>query len=52
MARYLGKRFLAAIFTLLAVAFFTYLVFFALSPDPAVAICGQEIGRASCRERV
>jgi len=41
MARYLGKRFLAAILTLLAVAFFTYLVFFALSPDPAVAICGQ-----------
>jgi peptide/nickel transport system permease protein len=41
MALYLGKRILAAVLTLLAVTFFTYLVFFALSPDPAVAICGQ-----------
>jgi peptide/nickel transport system permease protein len=41
MAWYLGKRVSAAVVTLLAVVFFTYLVFFALSPDPAVAICGQ-----------
>ena len=41
MTLYLTKRILAALITLLAVTFFTYLIFFALSPDPAVAICGQ-----------
>lgn len=34
-------RFGGVILTMLAVAFFTYAIFFALSPDPAVTICGQ-----------
>jgi peptide/nickel transport system permease protein len=41
MSLYIARRILWALLTLLAVTFFTFLVFFALSPDPAVAICGQ-----------
>ncbi len=41
MPSYIARRLLWALLTLLAVTFFTFLVFFALSPDPAVAICGQ-----------
>src|SRR4051794_25399237 len=41
MSLYIARRLLWAVLTLLAVTFFTFLVFFALSPDPAVAICGQ-----------
>jgi peptide/nickel transport system permease protein len=41
MGVYITRRLLWAVLTLLAVTFFTFLVFFALSPDPAVAICGQ-----------
>jgi peptide/nickel transport system permease protein len=41
MALYVSRRLLWAVLTLLAVTFFTFMVFFALSPDPAVAICGQ-----------
>jgi len=41
MGLYIAKRLLWAVLTLLAVTFFTFLVFFALSPEPAVAICGQ-----------
>ncbi|GAA4989575.1 ABC transporter permease subunit [Actinopolymorpha pittospori] len=38
---YLGKRLLAALITLLAVVFFTFAVFFWLTPDPASSICGE-----------
>lgn len=35
------RRVIAGIITLLAITLFTYLIFFKLSPDPAVQICGQ-----------
>lgn len=41
MIVYLLKRVLAAAAILLAVVFFTFVVFFALTPDPAASICGQ-----------
>ncbi|MCQ9368757.1 ABC transporter permease [Brevibacterium sp. 50QC2O2] len=41
MISYLLKRFGAAIIIMLFVVFFTLLVFFKLSPDPAASICGQ-----------
>ncbi len=41
MTRYLTKRVLIALLTMLGVTFFTYVIFFKLSPDPAVQICGQ-----------
>ncbi|HEY9293694.1 MAG TPA: ABC transporter permease [Microlunatus sp.] len=41
MIMYLVRRIGLAAITLLAVVFFTYLIFFKLSPDPAVLICGQ-----------
>ena len=41
MTGYLVKRVLAALVTMLFVAFFTHIIFFVLSPDPAVQICGQ-----------
>lgn len=41
MILYVSKRLLWALFTMLAVTFFTFVVFFVLSPDPAVVICGQ-----------
>lgn len=37
----LVRRIPAAIITMLAVSFFTYLIFFSLSPDPAQTICGE-----------
>lgn len=41
MIIYLLRRIGLAAITLLAVVFFTFLIFFKLSPDPAVLICGQ-----------
>jgi peptide/nickel transport system permease protein len=41
MIMYLLRRIGLAAVTLLAVVFFTFLIFFKLSPDPAVLICGQ-----------
>lgn len=41
MIFYVGKRLVAALLTMLAVVFFTMLVFFVLTPDPAASICGQ-----------
>lgn len=41
MIGYVAKRALAAMVTMLFVAFFTHIIFFVLSPDPAVQICGQ-----------
>ncbi len=41
MIVYLLRRIGLAAVTLLAVVFFTFLIFFKLSPDPAVLICGQ-----------
>lgn len=41
MIFYVSKRLGAALLTLFAVVFFTLLVFFVLTPDPAVSICGQ-----------
>ena len=41
MTTYLTRRLLAAAGVLLLVALMTYWIFFALSPDPAVMICGK-----------
>ncbi|SDS47547.1 ABC transporter permease [Microlunatus soli] len=41
MIGYLVRRVGLAAVTLLAVVFFTFVIFFKLSPDPAVLICGQ-----------
>lgn len=41
MTLYLVRRVAAAIGVLLLISFFTYVIFFALSPDPAVMICGK-----------
>ncbi len=41
MTVYLVKRLIGAAITMFAVALFTFVVFFVLSPDPAYAICGQ-----------
>lgn len=41
MINYLIRRILIAVITLLFVCLFTYFIFFKLSPDPAVQICGQ-----------
>ncbi len=41
MVGYVSKRITAAAVTMLFVAFFTLVIFFVLSPDPAVQICGQ-----------
>jgi peptide/nickel transport system permease protein len=41
MISYLFRRLGLAALTLLAVVFFTFVIFFKLSPDPAVLICGQ-----------
>lgn len=38
---FISKRLIAAVITLLAVVFFTFAVFFWLTPDPAANICGQ-----------
>lgn len=38
---YISKRLLAAVITLLAVVFFTFAVFFWLTPDPASSVCGE-----------
>jgi peptide/nickel transport system permease protein len=38
---YTAKRLLAAVITLLAVVFFTFAVFFWLTPDPASSVCGE-----------
>jgi peptide/nickel transport system permease protein len=41
MVLYLVRRVLAAIGILLLISLFTYVIFFVLSPDPAVQICGK-----------
>ncbi|ACU38547.1 ABC transporter permease [Actinosynnema pretiosum subsp. pretiosum] len=41
MTRYVVNRVLGMVVVLFLVCLFTYLVFFALSPDPAVQICGK-----------
>lgn len=41
MVEYVFKRVAAAAVTMFFVAFFTLIIFFVLSPDPAVQICGQ-----------
>jgi peptide/nickel transport system permease protein len=41
MTRYVVHRLLGMVLVLFGVCLFTYLVFFALSPDPAVQICGK-----------
>lgn len=41
MARYLLGRLISVVVILFTVCLFTYLVFFELSPDPAVSICGK-----------
>ncbi|AOS63769.1 ABC transporter permease [Actinoalloteichus hymeniacidonis] len=41
MPLYIARRLVSAVFVLLAVVFFTFVVFFVLTPDPALSICGQ-----------
>ncbi|MFI7611798.1 ABC transporter permease [Nonomuraea terrae] len=41
MARYLAGRALSMVLILFLVCLFTYVIFFALQPDPAVMICGK-----------
>jgi peptide/nickel transport system permease protein len=41
MARYLAGRIAGLVLILFMVCLFTYLIFFKLSPDPAVMICGK-----------
>lgn len=41
MAWYVARRLLGAVGVLFAVVFFTFVIFFWLSPDPAASICGQ-----------
>ncbi|WP_326824949.1 ABC transporter permease [Streptosporangium sp. NBC_01756] len=41
MARYLAGRIAGLVLILFLVCLFTYLIFFKLSPDPAVMICGK-----------
>ena len=41
MTRYLVHRIAGMLVVLLLVCLFTYVVFFVLSPDPAVQICGK-----------
>lgn len=41
MITYLIKRLLGAVLTLFAVVFFTFVIFFYLTPDPAASICGE-----------
>lgn len=41
MISYIAKRLVAAVIVMLCVVFFTFLIFFQLSPDPAASICGQ-----------
>src|SRR6266496_2909412 len=41
MTRYLVHRIAGMLLVLFLVCLFTYVVFFALSPDPAVQICGK-----------
>ncbi|WP_022893937.1 ABC transporter permease [Agromyces subbeticus] len=41
MLFYFARRILAAIGVLLLISLFTYAIFFLLSPDPAVQICGK-----------
>ncbi|MFC7640787.1 hypothetical protein ACFQX6_07085 [Streptosporangium lutulentum] len=41
MARYLAGRIAGLALILFMVCLFTYLIFFKLSPDPAVMICGK-----------
>lgn len=41
MARYLAGRLVSVVGTLAAICFFTFAIFFWLSPDPAVAVCGK-----------
>jgi peptide/nickel transport system permease protein len=41
MLGYLIRRFFAVVVVLILITLFTYVIFFALSPDPAVLICGK-----------
>ena len=41
MISFLARRLLAAAGILLLISLFTYAIFFLLSPDPAVQICGK-----------
>nr|KEO65519.1 hypothetical protein DA06_30780 [Georgenia sp. SUBG003] len=41
MIRYLAARFAAVTVVLFLVCLFTFVIFFVLSPDPAVQICGK-----------
>lgn len=55
MILYLIKRLLGAALTLFAVVFFTFVIFFYLTPDPAASICGETCtpaSIASIRERL
>ena len=41
MTRYIAGRLLGLVGILLAICFFTFAIFFWLSPDPAAAVCGR-----------
>ncbi|RCK68798.1 ABC transporter permease [Desertihabitans brevis] len=41
MLRYMGVRLLGMVVVLFLVSLFTFVIFFVLSPDPAVQICGK-----------
>ncbi|GAA1575184.1 ABC transporter permease [Leucobacter aridicollis] len=41
MIRFFANRFLGMIIVLFLVAMFTFVIFFVLSPDPAVQVCGK-----------
>jgi peptide/nickel transport system permease protein len=41
MGRYIAGRLLGVVGILIAICFFTFAIFFWLSPDPAVAVCGK-----------
>lgn len=41
MIRFFANRFLGMIIVLFLVALFTFVIFFVLSPDPAVQVCGK-----------
>jgi len=41
MPRYIAGRLLGLVCILLAICFFTFAIFFRLSPDPALAVCGK-----------
>lgn len=50
MLRYLGIRLLSGAGILVAICFVTFAIFFWLSPDPAVAVCGKTCTAARIEE--